>query len=66
MRALPLAPLMPWVPVFDPRGAASWQHAPEEHASLGRHQSAFVQMSVGFMRPESEYLWPVGGAPENE
>src|SRR5277367_2263755 len=50
MRALSLAPLMPWVPVFDPRGAAAWQEAPEEHAFLGCHQSAFVQISVGFMR----------------
>src|ERR1700691_1645577 len=55
MRPLSTAPLMPWVPVFEPRGAATWQQAPEEHFSLGRHHAAFDQISVGFMRV-SPYL----------
>lgn len=47
---LSLAPFRPCVPVFDPRGAASWHLSPFLHMGLGFHQVAFVQISVGFMR----------------
>src|SRR5690606_24650579 len=43
------APLMPWVPVLAPRGAASWHGSPRLHIGRPR-QFVFVQMSVGFMR----------------
>jgi hypothetical protein len=56
MRPRLAAPRMPWVPVFAPLGAGSWQGSPQLHAAWGSttlHLSRCPSASSLYRRTDS-------------